>query len=175
MSENITHSGMDFLGAGAFHIEKSPQYSALRGKGIKSVEFIRPKGRKLFFVEAKSSFPNPDGCAPNPDKGNKTGGELFEDEIDDVCQKFVHSLNLYAAIATGAAKGGLPPEFAPPDRFSVVFALVIARHAARWCRPTEKAIISKIREASAFQKIWTPEVAVMNHEKAKACGLAVPG
>jgi len=58
MAKTITESGMDFVADNAFHIEKSEVYAKLKDN-IKTVEFIRAKGDKLLFMEAKSSFPNP--------------------------------------------------------------------------------------------------------------------
>jgi len=65
MSDVITESKMEFISDNAFRIEKSPLYTNL-GEGIKSVEFIRVKEDNLLFVEARSSFPDPN----NPDAGN---------------------------------------------------------------------------------------------------------
>lgn len=41
-----------------FRIETSKQYTEkLKGKGIKSCEFILQRGKKLYFIEAKKSCP----------------------------------------------------------------------------------------------------------------------
>jgi hypothetical protein len=80
MAKIITESGMNFIANNAFHIEKSNIYTKLKDS-IKTVEFIRAKGDNLLFVEAKSSFPNPN----NPESYTK-----FQSEIDDICDKFVY-------------------------------------------------------------------------------------
>ena len=74
-------------------IEESAAYASIGGC-VKSVEFIRAIDDKLVFVEAKTTFPNPD----NPSAGND---ERFQAEINYVCDKFIHSLNLYSSIRVG--------------------------------------------------------------------------
>jgi hypothetical protein len=64
----ITESWMKFVCENVFHIEKSPQCARL-SSSIKTVEFVRAKGDRLLFVEAKSSFPNPHNLEPNEVKG----------------------------------------------------------------------------------------------------------
>jgi len=112
MSKTLSKDGMSglaFIDENVFHIEKSPLYTQL-GNNVKTVEFIRSINKDLLFVEAKSSFPNPDGTIPNPKKGNKIGTELFDEEIADICEKFTHSLNLYSAIKVGVIGNGFPPD-----------------------------------------------------------------
>jgi hypothetical protein len=114
MNKTIRESGMCFVADNAFHIEKSPQYTEL-GDSVKTVEFVRAKGERLLFVEAKSSFPNPRNKRPNQAKGNKTGEEIFREEIADICDKFTHSLNLYSAVDIGVTKDGFPSEYKPAE------------------------------------------------------------
>ena len=98
-------SGMDFIADNAFHIEESEVYSKI-GEGIKSVEFIRAVDDKLVFVEAKTTFPNPD----NPSVENY---KRFQAEISDVCDKFIHSLNLYSSIKAGVNEEVFDDDFVP--------------------------------------------------------------
>ena len=79
MPEVITESGMNFVADNAFHIEKSYIYAGL-GVGVKSVEFVRMIGNSLIFVEAKTSFPKPDGTPSTDDK------ERFRNSISDICE-----------------------------------------------------------------------------------------
>lgn len=163
--KTVNHSNMNFIDKDAFHIEESQIYTQI-GKGIKSVEFIRSMGNKLLFIEAKSSFPNPNNTTPNIEKGNKTGIELFREEIDDICEKFIHSLNLYSAIDVGVVKEGFPPEYRPSDKVYLVFILVINSFKKDWCGRVERELINKLRESICILKIWKPEVHVINHETA---------
>ena len=165
MIKTVNHSGMDFIDDNVFHIEKSPEYTQL-GAGIKSVELIRSKGNKLLFIEAKSSFPNPNNPTPNPDKGNKTSSELFREEITDICDKFVHSLNLYSAIGIGVTKSGFPSAYIPSDKAPLVFVLVINNFEKNWCDEVSKALTNKLCESICISKIWKPKVYVLNHEMA---------
>jgi len=165
MNNLITESNMDFIADNTFYIEKSPIYTDL-GKSVKSVEFIRSKGAKLFFIEAKSSFPDPNNPNPNPQKENKTGKELFKEEVIEICDKFVHSLNLYSAVDVGVIGNGFPTEFDPSPKVSLVFLLVIKGFQKSWCDVVERAIANKLRESVCIDKIWKPEISVINHEEA---------
>jgi len=162
VSKTITESGMIFNADNAFHIEKSRVYTGL-GKGVKSVEFIRAKGDKLLFVEAKSSFPKPNK-PPNPNKGNKTGEQLFREEIADICDKFIHSLNLYSAIDVGVTEYNFPTDYKSADKMSLTFILVLNEFEKSWCGEIERALTNKIRESICMSKIWKPEVIVINNE-----------
>jgi hypothetical protein len=172
MNKTITESGMNFAADNSFHIEKSPQYKGLDGN-VKSVEFIRAKDDELWFVEAKSSLPNPNNLKPNPDKNNRTGKELLQEVIADICDKFTHSLNLYCAIDIGVIKGGFPADYKPANNVSLVFILVINGFESSWCTDVEKAINRQIRESITMSKIWKPEVLAMNDETAARRGIIV--
>ena len=162
MNKTIIESGMSFNADNAFYIEKSPVYIGL-GNGVKSVEFIRAKGDKLLFIEAKSSFPKPNN-PPNPNKGNKTGEQLFREEIADICDKFIHSLNLYSAIDVGVTEYDFPADYKPADKMSLKFVLVINKFDRSWCVDIEKALTNRIRESICMSKIWKPKIIVINNE-----------
>jgi hypothetical protein len=158
MRETITESGMDFIADNVFHIEKSPQYRRLGGN-VKSVEFVRARGDKLMFVEAKSSFPQP----------NDTDNEKsvrFREEVKEICDKFVHSLNLYSSIEVGVTDGSFPAVFKPADKVSLVFVLVINGFETAWCDPIKKALRNKIRQSQCMANIWKPEIFVINDKTA---------
>jgi hypothetical protein len=157
---------MNFIADNVFPIEKSTVYTGL-GDSVKSVEFVRAKGGKLLFVEAKSSFPNPSNPKPNPDKGDRTGYELFREEIEDICDKFTHSLNLYSAVDVGVTKDGFPPDYRPADKVSLTFILVINGFEMSWCNEIERALTNRLRESICMAKIWKPKVLVLNQEIAK--------
>ena len=162
MAKIISESGMDFIADNTFHIEKSYIYTKLKDS-IKTVEFIRAKDDKLLFVEAKSSFPNPN----NPESKPK-----FKSEIDDICNKFIHSLNLYASIAIGVNEQ-LPPNFQPAINVSLTFVLIFNNFELKWCAPVKKALTNQICQSECMAKIWKPEVFVMNNETAKGENLIV--
>ena len=172
MVRTVRHSGMDFVDDNAFHIETSSMYTQL-GESIKSVEFVRSIGNKLLFIEAKSSFPNPNNPTPNTNEGNKTGSELFREEIENICDKFTHSLNLYSAICVGVTESGLPSEYKQADKVSLVFVLVINGFEKTWCSSVEVALENKLRKSICIKKIWKPKVHVINHETAFTRNLIV--
>jgi hypothetical protein len=158
MTEKITESGMDFIADNVFHIEKSQHYTRLGGN-VKSVEFVRAKGGKLIFVEAKSSFPKPN------DTDNEKSAR-FREEVVEMCDKFIHSLNLYASIEVGVTDSGFPADFKPADKVSLVFILVINDFKNLWCDPIEKALRNKVRQSQYMANIWKPEIFVINDKTA---------
>jgi hypothetical protein len=157
MSNVITESGMNFVADNTFHIEKSPPYTQI-GSGVRSVEFIRAKGDRLLFVEAKSSFANPN----NSGAGNYA---KFRSEVKEICEKFLHSLNMYASIEMGAAKVSFPDSFQPPITAKLIFILVVKDHEHRWCSPVEESLKEAL--PTYLKKIWRPDVYVINQETAK--------
>ena len=158
MDKIITESGMDFIADNTFHIEKSDSYLKLKDS-IKTVEFIRAKDNKLLFVEAKSSFPKPN----NPD--NQESSAKFQSEIEDICNKFIHSLNLYASIVIGVNMQPLP-DFQPAIEVSLNFVLIFNNFEHKWCVPVNKALTNQLRKSECIAKIWKPAVLVLNHETA---------
>jgi hypothetical protein len=163
MPEPILESGINFISDNVFHIEKSPLHTNV-GKGIKSVEFIRIKDKNLLFVEAKTTFPNPD----NPSHENLL---RYEEEIMDICDKFIHSLNLYSSVKVGTAEEELPSVFNTQDKIQLVFILVIRNHELKWCRPVKTKLMQTL--PSYLKAIWKFNVYVINHDAAIKRQIAV--
>ena len=162
MPKIITASDMDFIADNTFYIEESDIYKKLKD-GIKTVEFVRAKEDKLFFVEAKMSFPAPENPKPdNPDN--------FDKQVADIWNKFIHSLNLYASIAIGVNEQ-LPIDFKPAYKVSLNFILVINNFEIEWCKPIKNALDNKLSESGYIKQIWKPTVYVINHEDAKKYNL----
>jgi hypothetical protein len=160
MAEDIIESGVRFIADNAFYIEKSELYKNIR-KGIRSVEFIRSRNGDLMFVEAKSSFPN---------QSNLESIEQFYNQINDVCDKFIHSLNLFASIKVGATEDDVLNRLIYSNRIAVMFVLVIKHHEQIWCDGVEKAIKQTL--PLYLMKIWRPKVLVTNHANAIKEGIA---
>jgi len=154
MDNVITESGMEFVAENTFYIEKSELYLGL-GEGVKSVEFIRIKERKLLFVEAKTTFPNPN----NPGVENLA---RYHAEIDDIREKFIHSLNLLSSIEVGVAQSEFDSDFALPMKATLVFYLVIGNHKTEWCKDVEKTLMAAF--PAYIMKIWKPVIYVINRE-----------
>ena len=156
-------SNIRFIADNTFHIEKSAVYLNI-GEGIKSVEFIRVINEKLVFVEAETTFPNPD----NPSLENN---EKFQNEIDDICDKFIHSLNLFSAIEIGIKEEIFAEDFILQKKITIVLILVLRNHKLKWCKKIKPKLISSL--PSYLKKIWAPEVYVINHETAKKRNLVL--
>ena len=140
-------------------IDKSEIYKKLKVDKIKSVEFIRIKDNELLFVEAKTTFPNPNKSEEN-----------FKSEIEDICDKFIHSLNLFSSVKVGVTEELFPRDFIMPEKSSLVFVLVIKNHQLGWCNEIYRKLIDSL--PSYLKKIWRPEVYVINHETAIKRNLA---
>jgi hypothetical protein len=167
MSDTIQESGMSFILDNAFRIEDSETYKALKREGVKTVEFVRAlSGERLAFVEAKKSFANPD----NPLPGNLA---KFESEAGEICEKFLHSLNLLASIKIGVHRETLPEIARNDTTMSLIFVLVVKDHDSKGC----KMIETKIKKLlpSYLKTIWKPEICVVNHQRAVTLNLAVSG
>jgi hypothetical protein len=157
MADVITESGMDFAADNTFRIEKSPLYTRI-GSGVKAVEFVRAMGDRLLFIEAKTTFANPNNFA----EGNFA---KFLSALDGICEKFIHSLNLYSSVEVGVANSSFPDSFNPPDKTSIALVLVIRNHEYEWCKRIETQL--KRALPKYLMKIWKPDVYVMNRETAK--------
>ena len=150
-------SDMEFVSENVFHIEQSQTYKSIKQYGIDSVEFVRIKDHELLFVEAKTTFPNPN----NPDAKNLA---RFDEEIGEIRGKFIDSLELYAYILSRVAYEDLPSDFAPEEEMQLVFILVIKDHKIEWCSPVQRALSGVIPKH--IKKICKPEVRVINHDEA---------
>lgn len=136
MSDFITESEMDFISDDSFHIEKSTLYTDL-GKGIKSVEFIRVMDDNLLLLEARKSFPNPN----NPSTENLA---KYQSEINEICDKFIHSLNLLSSVEVGVADYVYTDDFVLPERVSLILVLVVKNHEFKQCKPIREKIIETL-------------------------------
>jgi len=163
MSEIITESGMDFLADGVFRIEKSSLYSEL-GEGIKSVEFIRVKDGALLFLESKETFPNPKSAA----KGNL---KRFNTQSEDICDKFIHSLNLFSSVRVNVADYKLPTDFILPDIVALALVLVVKNHDNKGCKEIKTKLIELM--PTYLLEIWKPSIYVINHGTAIRRNLAI--
>jgi len=157
-------SGMNFIADNAFHIEESITYKKLNVHGIRSVEFIRVKNNNLLFIEAKETFPNPG--SPSADNLVK-----FNLEVDEICEKIIHSLNLFLSMLAGVTAKEFPDSFILPAETSLVFILVIKNHKLEWCRKVKSRLIETL--PSYIQKIWKPKIFVINHITAVKRNLAI--
>jgi hypothetical protein len=149
------------------YIEKSSLYHSIKAS-VKSVEFIlsRPNkhGRSLVWLEAKTSFPSP-------------GQDSFINDISKISDKFIHSLELFAA----AMMNKIPNADKDLEKFCrflgkvpYQFILVIKRHKKEWLHQVEIALKQKL---SAQIYIWkldiNKDIVVMNEDMAIEYKLAM--
>jgi len=156
-------SGMDFIADNTLHIEESELYKNV-GEGVRSVEFVRIKDGNLLPVEARTTFPNPN----NPCKDNKA---RFQNEIDEICDKFMHSLNMLSSIELGVTAETYPDDFLLPEETSLVFMLVVKNHEFKWLGSIKNKIEANL--ARYLKNIWRPKVLVLNQNAAIKQGLVV--
>ena len=162
MTDSIYESGINFIANNTFYIEKSELYKNI-GNDVRTVEFIRIKDNKLMFVEAKTTFPNPN----NPENDNPN---IYRAEICAITDKFIHSLHLLSSLCVGVTKDTLFEKNIFPDNVSLVFILVIKNHMLDWCKPIEYLLKASL--PLYLTNIWKPNVIVINHDAAIKYGLA---
>ena len=147
-------SNMDFIPDDAYPIEDSEVYIKLKNKGIRSVEFVRIINDRLLFIEVKATVAHPDN-SPVP----------YSEQINEIYEKFLHSLNLLSSIKIGINKESLPLSFDSDRKLSLVFVLVIRDHEPEWCRRVCATLNQLLPKYLA--KIWDPKLLVINYQKAK--------
>jgi len=78
--------------ADVYPIEESRLYDKLKPHGIKTVEFILFKNRKIMFIEAKKTTPN---------YNSKNNLEDYNNYIAELSQKFSDSIDIYLSTYIG--------------------------------------------------------------------------
>lgn len=104
-----------------FHIEKSGVYQQV-GKNVKICEFIVKLKGKILFIEAKTTF-------SNPQKGT------FDKDIQDIYQKILNSLLLYSGILLGRPYKSLeklPENLNSMKDKKIGLILIIKNHKKEW-------------------------------------------
>ncbi|MCL2036069.1 MAG: hypothetical protein FWG83_01610 [Oscillospiraceae bacterium] len=164
MNDYIEESDMNFIPDNSFRIEKSKVYDDLKHSKIKTVEFIRVKGdRLLLFVEAKPRLHDPDKLQRNV--------KIFEEEIIEIKDKFIHALNLFSAIKVGVKEADFPDDFVLPKRLSLTFILVVKKNSERESLKAREKLMSLL--PNYLKTIWEPKVFVLNYTQAKEQKLTV--
>lgn len=141
-----------------FKLENSQTHKAV-GEGVRSVEFLYLlKEDMLAFVEAKSSSPR-----------KETSMERYNEFINEIMEKFVHSFDMYVASKVGRydeLSGLVASSDAAELRYR--FVLVINGHKPSWLLPLKEELNRKLLY---HRKIWKSDVIVMNDEVARGKGL----
>lgn len=145
-----------------FCIEKSKQYTEkLRGKGIKSCEFILQRGKKLYFIEAKKSCPKQIVASTEKEKKEK-----YEQYIQDVVLKMKHSLMLYSNIVLQRySMDGVPEALRDLSEADARLVLVVKNAKKEHLAPFQDVFNKKLKDE---MRIWNiPGFMVINEETAK--------
>lgn len=157
----INESGMSFGpfdDSCVFWAEKSKLYKKVGKNKVKTVEFVLAEDNKLQFLEAKSSSPKP----------TRDSTTKFDDFINEIFLKFLHSINLYYSGILGRheTSNDIPEEIKGIDNqeISIKFILVIKGHEIDWLPPIQEALDQKMVPISA---IWNSNVAVINDTMAE--------
>ena len=140
-------------------MEQSEYYKTF-GDSIKSIEFISFRsGKKLFFIEGKSSSPKP--ISENKQKLNEF--------IDPIVEKFLHSYQMYLSTKFHInidAKNEFPDCLFKHEisEIKIIFLLIINGHEQKWLMPILDCLHKKL---IVQKKIWKVEIAVWNDEMAR--------
>ena len=170
----FTESGMNFSyeEQNTFYIEKSELYeTSLRNHQVSSVECITVRvqhdRRKVLFIEAKTSAPNPNGLK---------GRWRFEEFVEELCVKFRHSLAMCYAILhdVHSIEDGTSHNMGAVLRSSletqpqILYVVIIQKHEPSWCNGLQEALHIAL---TSMRSIWKIQVVVINEESARSVQL----
>lgn len=163
----IVESGMrfgDYRPEQVFRIENSQMHSHV-GTGVRSVEFILLRStNKLLFVEAKSSSPKAE-----------SGWERYQEFLNEITEKFVHSFNMFCAWYLGRLEDegeiGTDLKTVTCNNAKFIFILVIKGHKKEWLLPLQEELNQKLLYHCS---VWKSRVIVMNDDIAKKYHLIIP-
>lgn len=160
-------SGMNFSfpDENAFHIELCPTYKSMYS-GTKVCECIvkHPIKNKLYFIEAKSSFPNP----------SKNNGLSFNENVNKIIQKFIDSLTLYFGILLNRPfkiqtplPNNLSLSYFTSLQYSITPILIISDFEESWLPPVKDALNNSLRKQSFIKYIVVEDILVLNMKMAE--------
>lgn len=140
------------------------------GKGIKTVEFLYlTENENLLFIEAKKSCPNAENKDETEEKQKK-----YEEFFRDVTDKFVDSLNMFAATALGKNNEcNIGDNFIKRkttyENVSIKLILVVTYAKESWLQGPKIELEKRLLRV---RKIWNADVLVLNKKMAQKLGLA---
>lgn len=143
-----------------FNIETSTQYTEkLRPNGIKSCEFILLRGKKLCFIEAKKS-------CPNPTESDAEKMKNYKKYVQDIAVKMKHSLALYSSIILGRhSLDGVPEALKDLSELELCLVLVVKNAQKEWLIPFQDKFRKELR---LEMKIWKVlDFIILNEEQAR--------
>lgn len=139
-----------------FEIEKSAQYTKnLRQNGIKCCEFILQRGKKLYFIEAKSSCPRQiAGSIPTGEKERKL--LAYQKFVQEIVSKMRHTLLLYGNILLKRySQEGIPANLANADLSDTIIHLILVINPQNGIWKPEPELQDDLRQHLEEEiKIW---------------------
>ncbi len=170
----IEESGMvfEFDDDRVFQIENSELQKSLN-EGIKTVEcIVRVDNDILQFIEAKSSSPRPyKNVNDTSEKVDEEKKEKFDKFISDICEKFVHSFDMYmSTVHKRNTDNSINGEFykIKYDTVKFKFILIIKGHEIEWLQPLSDEIKLKLKYHNS---IWKSDVVLLNEKMAMQRGI----
>lgn len=145
-----------------FQIEKSEQYTKnLRQQGVRCCEFILLRANKLYFVEAKQSYPNPANVSSSEERKKQ-----YHEDIQEVVEKMRHSLELYASILLNKhSQEGISDAMKNMKELQLKLVLIIKNADISWIAPLQDVLRKELR---AELRIWKiPDFIILNEEMAR--------
>lgn len=145
-----------------FHIEESEQYTKnLRQQGVRCCEFILLRTNKLYFVEAKQSYPNPTNVCSSEERKKQ-----YHEDIQEIVEKMRHSLELYASILLNKhSQVGISDAMKNMKELELKLVLVIKNADISWIAPLQDVLRKELR---AELRIWKiPDFIILNEEMAR--------
>lgn len=170
----FTESGMKFSyeEQDTFYLEKSELYETrLRNHQVSSVECITVRvqhdRRKVLFIEAKTSAPNPNG---------PKGIGRFEEFVEELCVKFRHSLAMCYAILhdvhgmedSTLHNMGAVLRSCLETQPQILYVVIIQKHEPSWCNGLQEALHKAL---TSMRSIWKIQIVVINEEIARSVQL----
>lgn len=136
-----------------YRIEKSPLLAEVQ---LKATECVVSRQNAVLFIEAKSSSPR-----PQPE-------DKFDKFIDEITDKFTHSLTFYNAAILRHDGAEMPTHVKNVDlrEAHYSFILVIYGHKIEWLPPLMDALKSRLRHTLKLWNIPDVAVKVMNERMA---------
>ena len=145
-----------------FRIETSTLYQKLQPKGIKTVECLLIKKNQLWFIEAKPTSPK------------ETTQPRFDDYIEEIKTKFIHSLTLFNSIYIQRYDNNeLPSQFKQLElsKIEPIFILIIKDHQKDWLSPLKDELQKQLKLTAKLWHLKGAWIRLMNEELAKEAGL----
>lgn len=139
------------------------------GKGIKTVEFLYlTENENLLFLEAKKSCPNVENKDETEEKQKK-----YEEFFSDVTDKFIDSLNMFAATALGRNNEcNIGDNFIKTkttyENVGIKLILVITHAEESWLQGPKIELEKRLLR---IRKMWNADILVLNKKMAKKLGL----